>query len=61
MHDTHTHIERLMSMWEYDMARSIKDYKREQDQSHIRKAIDEFYNSEMTLEELRNIILYYSA
>lgn len=60
MHKIEMHESR-MSMWEYDMARSIENYRKDANREYIRKAIDEFYNGPMSLDELREIILYYSA
>ena len=48
-------------MWEYDMAKSIQNYRKDANREYIRKAIEEFWNGPMTIQELRDIIIYYSA
>ena len=60
MHSAEMH-EIRMSMWEYDMAKSIENYRKDVNREYIRKAIEEFWNGPMTIQELRDIIIYYSA
>lgn len=60
MHSAEMH-EIRMSMWEYDMAKSIENYRKDANREYIRKAIEEFWNGPMTIQELRDIIIYYSA